>query len=83
MTINDVTDLSERSVQRLLNRNGYHYEVARKKGVVSKRDCQLRMCYAKKFINLEQCFWEDQIAFYFDGVGFQHKTNPYAAETSC
>ena len=28
-------------------------------------------------LHAEENFWKDGIAFYLDGIGFQHKYNPY------
>ena len=83
MDLTDLTDITERSIQRYLNRNNYHHQVARKKGVISIKDCQQRLTFAKANQKREQSFWEEHIAFYFDGAGFQHKINPYEHETSC
>ena len=78
MRMTDITQVSIRSIQRILNRNGYYHLTARKKGVVSTADCQKRMRFAKAFRDKPKTFWEEGIAFYFDGVGFLHKTDPYA-----
>ena len=83
MKFSDITEVSERTTQRILNRHGYHHQVARKKGVISKADCTKRLQFAKKNRHREKSFWQNQIAFYFDGAGFQHKTNPYESATSC
>lgn len=83
MTLTDVTEVSERTFQRLLNRNGYHHEFARKKGVLSEKDIKQRLCFAKKHVDLDQSFWEQTVAFFFDGAGFKYKTNPYDDAISC
>ena len=83
MTMTDLNDITERTGQRILNRNGYHYLSARKKGVVSNDDCRKRLQFAKKWVKEDQSFWRQSIAFYFDGVGFVHKTNPCESATSC
>ena len=83
MTFTDVADVTERTFQRLLNRNGYRYRVARKKGVRTEKDTQKRLSFAKKHREVDSAFWEEDIAFFFDGVGFQYKTNPYDDATSC
>lgn len=83
MSVTDVNQVSVRTFQRLLNRNGYHHQAARKKGVLSKKDLRQRLCFATKYAHLDHSFWEETVAFYFDGVGFQFKTNPYDNATSC
>ena len=83
MTITDINQVSERTFQRFLNQNGYHHQAARKKGVLSKKDTEQRLYFATKYLDLNRSFWEESVAFYFDGVGFQFKTNPYDNATSC
>lgn len=53
------------------------------KGVVTKDDCQKRLTFAKRWVKEKDTFWRDGIAFYFDGVGFLHKTNPCETAASC
>ena len=70
-------DISPRTVRRFLNRNGYHYLQARKKGVLSKTDIRKRYKFAKKMRKEFGCdVWTKKVAFYLDGVSFAHKTNP-------
>ena len=79
MAISGVEHVSTRTVQRILNRNGYKHLVARRKGILDSHDAKLRLQYAKRMKNKGPRFWTNDIAFYFDGVGFLHKTNPKAA----
>ena len=41
-------------------------------------DKRKRVAFAKKAAQYDLEFWRSGIAFYFDGVGFAHKTNPYS-----
>ena len=70
--------VSTRTVNRYLNKNDYNYVQTRKKGLLSAKDKKKRVQFAKKVKKtLPDNFWRDSIAFYFDGVSFAHKTNPY------
>ena len=64
-------------MRRLLNKNGYHYLQARKKGVLSKTDIQKRYMFAR---NMRREFSSDvcmkQVVSYIHGVSFICKTNP-------
>ena len=72
--IRHVTDLT---VRRLLNRNGYFFLQARKKGLMSQSDKERRVEFARRMqSNYPQSVWTDTIAFYLDGVSFIYKTNP-------
>lgn len=70
-------EASNRTIRRALNREGYRYLQARKKGVLMKNDLQKRLQFAKK---IRSCFspdlWTNDINFYLDGVSFTHKRNP-------
>ena len=79
MSTSGVENVSTRTVQRILNRNGYKHLTARRKGILNSRDAKLRLQYAKKMQKKDSDFWTNDIAFYFDGVGFVHKTRPKAA----
>ena len=73
-------EVSERTVSRLLQRNGYFYLQTRKKGLLTKSDLCERVRFAK-LINTVYGpdVWTKQIAFYLDGVSFAFKTNPLEA----
>lgn len=71
-------DISCRNVRRFLNREGYRYRQARKKGLLTETDKKMRARFAKKVLKkLKEEFWTEGISFYFDGVGFVHKMNPH------
>lgn len=77
MLFNGIRFVSDRTVRRLLNRNGYHYLQARKKGLMSRSDRTKRVAFARNVLNNYPAdIWTSKIAFYLDGVSFVHKTNP-------
>ena len=72
-----IRHVSDRTVRRLLNRNGYYFLQTRKKGLMSQTDKEKRVEFATKMqANYPPNVWTDSIAFYLDGVSFVHKTNP-------
>lgn len=73
-----LTHISSRTFRRHLNKLGFKYLQSRKKGLLTNADKKKRLSYARKFINSDIDFWRHGIAFYFDGVGFAHKYNPFA-----
>ena len=73
--------VSSRLIRLYLNKHGYRYLQARKKGLLTEADKKKRILFAKKWVDASVDFWKDEIAFYFDGVGFAHKSNPYAEAT--
>jgi hypothetical protein len=72
--------VSNRTVRRVLNSNGYRYRQCRKKGQLTEEDLKVRLKFARtiKRKKLPESFWKEGIAFYLDGVSFVHKTNPCA-----
>lgn len=72
-----IRQVSDRTVRRLLNRNGYFYLQARKKGLLSEADKRKRVEFANMIqTNYPPSLWTDKIAFYLDGVSFVYKSNP-------
>ena len=74
-------NVSARLIRLYLNKHGYHYLQARKKGLLTEADKKRRVSFSKKWVDDSVNFWKSEIAFYFDGVGFAHKSNPYAEAT--
>ena len=67
-------DVSCRNVRRFLNRKGYGYRQARKKGLLTENDKKRRSEFAKNVVKrLKQEFWTEGISFYFDGLGLYTK----------
>ena len=72
-----VTTISVRTMQRHLKRMGYRYVQARKKGILTTKDCKGRLAFARKMKkNYRKQFWTEDVCFYLDGVSFYHKYNP-------
>ena len=70
---------SRRTYSRCLNRLGYSYYSARRKGILSEKDKRQRLQFARKMKremlqNVD--FLKNEISFYLDGVSFVHKFNP-------
>lgn len=63
-----------------MNRSGYKYLHARKKGLLTKNDFKTRLQFAR-FAERElgSEFWTHGVTMYFDGVSFAHKFNPMDA----
>lgn len=69
-------DVSNRTVRRYLNKAGYGFTQCRRKGQLLTEDLKKRLEFARRCKNLPSNFWAESISFYFDGVGWAHKTNP-------
>ena len=71
--------MSNSTFRRGLHKVGYQLRNTRRKGKVLKSDLKARVTFCKKIIarNLGIEFWENGIAMYVDGVGFEYKSNPY------
>ena len=51
--------------------------------MLTRKDKTARTKFARKVLqSLPKNFWQEGISFYFDGVGFTHKTNPLS-EARC
>lgn len=83
MSMAGIDDISLRTAQRILNRNGYHHLKARRKGILSSEDAKKRLAFARKMKKKLPDFWQEGIAFYFDGVGFVHRTKPKEHAIAC
>ena len=71
--------VSNRTIRRSLNRQGYHYRNTRKKGVLLETDLKKRLAFCRKArrLKLRSEFWRHGISFYLDGKGFEYKSNPF------
>ena len=66
--------VSNRTVRRCLNANGYGYRRSRKKGLLVKKDLSKRVAFARKVRKLlPEDFWKTGILFYLDAAGFTYK----------
>lgn len=69
--------VSTRTIHRILHKHGYRFLQSRKKGLVTQADRVNRLKFSKAARNFPANFWTETVTFYFDGVGFAHKTHPY------
>ena len=77
--------VSRRSFLCILNENGYGFLQRRKKGILLERDRVLRRRFCRKvkrFRQINEHFWMNEVSFYIDGVSFIHKFNPMRAATT-
>ena len=67
-----------RTIRKFLNKSGYHFLQARKKGLLTNNDLRKRVlwCRRVKRHKLGLNFWTKGITFYLDGKGFAWKKNP-------
>ena len=71
-------DVSDETVRRVLRANGFKYTHSGKKEVLSRRDLEVRLKFAKQVRKrLNPSVWTTGVSFYLDGVGFTHKYNPH------
>ena len=69
--------VSDQTVNRLQNRNGYFFLQEHKKGLMSQSDKDKRVTLARRMqADYPLNVWKDSIAFYLDGVLLVYKTNP-------
>ena len=73
-----IRHVGDRTVRRLLNRKGYFFLQARKKGLMSETDKAKRVEFARKMQeNYTPTVRTDNLAFYLDGVSFVYgEMNP-------
>ena len=72
-----VSSVHDRTVQRVLNKYGYHYRQARLKGLLKENDLKLSVKFAKDIKKYnEDGLWSSGICFYLDAKHFIPKTNP-------
>ena len=65
------------TISRFLNKEGYYYLQARKKGLLTKADMKKRKTFARRMQNeYSHDVWTQDIAFYLDGMGFAYQRNP-------
>ena len=66
--VSGLTDVSEGTIRRCLNKHKYPYCTKRRKGVVTTKDCRKRKKFANTVTNtLRSGFWKNCVSFYFDG----------------
>ena len=69
--------VSLHTLNRCLKRMRYKFCEARRKGVLSVKDCSARVKFARQVLKRYPAeLWTRDVCFYLDGVSFWHKTNP-------
>ena len=70
--------VSMRTFRLFLNKSGYRYLRARKKGLLTHGDLKKRLTFCRrvKRLGLTDKFWKKGISLYLDGKGFAWKKNP-------
>ena len=69
--------VSNRAIRRFLQREGYYFLQARKKGLLSEKDLKERIKFAKNIRKqYSKDVWKDNVAFYLDCISFWYKRNP-------
>ena len=59
-----IINVSDRTVRRCLNKHGFHYLQARKKGLLSIKDCKLRQTFCRKMLkDYDHNIWMNKICF--------------------
>ena len=77
-------NIHDETVRRFMRSKGYRYYHSRKKGLLTKLDLLKRVKFCRHLIRTTNInFWQKDIAFYLNGVGFQHKYNPLDEANSC
>lgn len=72
-----IHNVTTRTIRNVLNKHGYAFRPARRKGILSEKDLRKRLQFAKKVLKLyEPTLWTQDICFYLDGKSFVHKVNP-------
>ena len=69
--------VTNRTIRRFLQREGYCFLQARKKGLLSEKDLKECLKFAKNIgKGYSKDVWKDNVAFYLDCVCFWYKRNP-------
>ena len=75
----DLSFVSTKTIHRQLKSIGYQYLNTRQKGILTDDDRRKRTDFCKKCQQLVgDDLWIKAISFYYDGVNFYHKSNPFS-----
>ena len=73
----DCKNINIRTIRRAMNKEGFKYLQARKKGVLRETDLKKRLSFAKKMKReFSSNVWKEDINFFLDGVSFAYKRHP-------
>ena len=68
----------DENVRNLLKKKGYKFLHSRKKGLLKPKDLKERLKFSRKIKRVfKKNIWRKETSFYLDGVGYQHKYNPF------
>ena len=68
----------DETVRNLLKKKGCRFLHSRKKGLLKPKDLKETLNFSRKIKGiLKKNIWTEVISFYLDGVGYQHKYNPF------
>ena len=70
------TLVSYRTFVRFVKKLGYGFFQSRKKGVLTRKDFQIRRTFARSMMKKPPDYWTKDVAFYLDGVSFIYKSSP-------
>jgi len=70
--------VTTRTIRNVLNKHGYAFRPARRKGILLPKDLPRRFRFAKRVLKLYNptTLWTHDISFYLDGKSFVHKLHP-------
>ena len=72
-----ITEVSDRTIRRVLNKNGFFYLQCRKKGLLTHADKHKRVQFARHILrHYNNDIWTKSVCFYLDATSFVHKFNP-------
>lgn len=75
----DLSFVSTKTIHRRLKENNYQYLNTRQKGILTDDDRRKRVEFCRKCERLVgDDLWLKAISFYYDGVNFYHKNNPFS-----
>ena len=65
-------------LRNLLKKKGCRFLHSRKKGLLKPKDLKETLNFSRKIKGiLKKNIWTEVISFYLDGLGYQHKYNPF------
>ena len=68
----------DETVRNLLKKKGYKFLHYRKKGLLKPKDLNKRLKFSRNIKGIfKKNIWTEGILFYLDGVGYQHKYDPF------
>ena len=79
-------NMSTKTIHRALRKNNLFYLNTRQKGILTAADRKKRVNFCKRCVSMVgdrlSELWSKSISFYYDGVNFYHKSNPFSDAVS-